>query len=367
MSTTARASLKFSRSNEFRKTLNARVDGYFDDTGHSRRDLPHHFLKIFVIFSWFVGSYLLLVFAPLPVFGKVLAAISLGFAGAGMGFSVMHDAGHGAASSKPWVNRVLFCSLEILGGSSFLWNVKHNMVHHTYANVDGHDDDIDMGFLGRLAPEQRHLPFHRAQHFYIWFLYGLLVLKWHLIDDFRMLLKGRIGERKIPAMKPSDIAIFVGGKIFFISYAFVIPTLIFGFLPVFAFYMIASFVQGVTMATVFQLAHCVEEADFPAAPEEHRFDHDWATHQVLTTVDFAQNSRFINWYVGGLNFQIEHHLFPRISHMHYPALAPLVRQTCEEFGLPYHVQPGFGHALRSHFRWLRRMGRPTAPSMATAG
>lgn len=355
--------LKFDRSGEFRKVLKSRVDEYFESNQLDQRDQPSHYLKILMVFAWFAGSYGILVFAPIPLWGRILAAISLGFAGAGMGFSVMHDAGHGALSNRPWINRLVFRSLELLGGSSYLWNVKHNVIHHTYANVEGHDDDIDMGVLGRLAPEQPRLPFHALQHFYIWFLYGLMVLKWHFIDDFRVLQRGTIGEKRVPPMKTNDKIIFVGGKLVFLTYAFIIPSIIWGLPLVFAFYLLATFFQGVTMATVFQLAHCIEEAEFPT-PDGDRFEHDWATHQILTTIDFAPRNKLLSWYVGGLNYQIEHHLFPRISHMHYPALAPIVQKTCEEFDLPYQVHPSATQAVRSHFRWLRQMGRPIESPVA---
>lgn len=362
MSSTSSASsasnnLKFSRGPEFRRALNDRVDEHFESSGKTRRDQPAMVLKTAVILSWFVASYSVLVFAPVSIWVRVLAAISLGFAASGVGFSIMHDAGHGAYSKNKTINKVVFLTLDMLGGSSFMWNVKHNILHHTYANVEGHDDDIDMGLLGRLAPEQKRLFFHRFQHIYIWLLYGLLVLKWHFYDDFAMLVKGRIGNRKLPPMKRADWAVFVLGKLFFLGYAFAIPMLLFDPLGVIAFYLLASFVQGVTMGTIFQLAHCVEEAEFPNPNHDMKMDHDWATHQVITTVDFAPDNPVLNWYVGGLNFQIEHHLFPRICHVHYPDIAPIVRETCREYGLPYRVQPTLRDSIASHLRWLRRMGR----------
>ena len=353
----AAKSPKFDRQGDFRRTLRGKVSEYFEEKGLGERDQRAMYWKSAAMLSWFAISYLVLVFAPVPVVVRVLAAISLGLAGAGIGFSVMHDAGHGAYSSRPWLNKVFFFSLDFLGGSSYLWNVKHNVIHHSYANVDGHDDDIDMGWLGRLAPEQKRLPIHRFQHFYIWFLYGFLVLKWHLYDDFRVLIQGEIGPKRVPKMKRKDLGVFVLGKVLFVTYAFVIPSFFFGLGWILLFYLLATFVQGVTMSLVFQLAHCVEEADFPVPDESNQFGHDWATHQVMTTVDFAPKSKVISWYVGGLNFQIEHHLFPRISHIHYPAIAEIVRETCEEYGLPYRVQPSLWGGVRSHFRWVRQMGQ----------
>lgn len=353
----SKKNVKFARQSDFRSALRERVGDYFLSHQTEERDQPAMYVKTLTIFLWFFTSYILLVFAPIPFWGRILAAVSLAFAAAGIGFSVMHDAGHGAYSKRPWVNKTAFFALDFLGGSSYLWNIKHNVLHHSFANIDGHDDDIDIGVLGRLSPEQRYLPFHRFQHFYVWFLYGMMTVKWHLYDDFNKLIQGQIGPRKIPAMKTGDKIIFVAGKLLFVSYAFVIPALVWGIWWTLAFYFLATFVQGVIMGTTFQLAHCVEEAQFPVPCEAARLEHDWATHQVMTTVNFAPKNRLMSWYVGGLNFQIEHHLFPKISHIHYPALSQIVEQTCQDFGLPYRVNRSTRSGIASHFRWLRSLGR----------
>jgi len=109
---------------------------------------------------------------------------------------------------------------------------------------------------------------------------------------------------------------------------------------------------------VFQLAHCVEEASFPLPGKvSGRVDNAWAVHQAETTVDFARRSRVAAWFLGGLNFQIEHHLFPRISHVNYPALSRVVEETCRDFGVRYTQYTSLRAGMASHFRWLRRMGR----------
>lgn len=357
--------IKFSPHGDFRNTLNAHVDAYFERTGFDRRGHGAMYLKTTIIFLWFFLSYVVLVFAPVPFWVRILATISLGLAGAGIGTAVMHDAGHGSYSKHPRLNRLIFFSLDFLGGSSYVWRYKHNVLHHTYTNIEGHDDDLDMGLLGRLAPEQRRLPFHALQHIYIWFLYGLIGVKWFFFDDFICWIKGKVGTQDMPRPKGGEALALVLGKISFFFLAFVIPALVHSVGWVILFYLLTSFVLGLTLAVTFQLAHCVEEASFPSIPEDHRMEDDWMTHQVLTTVDFAPTNRLLSWYVGGLNFQVEHHLFPRISHIHYPAIAKIVAATCEEFGIPYKVQPTLWGGIRSHYRYLRRMGRPT-PSLQAA-
>ena len=302
-------------------------------------------------------SYALLVFAPIAWWLALPLTVLLGLSLAAVGFNVQHDGGHGAYSERPWVNKLAAVTLDLLGASSYVWARKHNSIHHSYTNITGHDDDINVGFLGRMSPHQRRLWFHRFQHVYLWLLYGFLAIKWHLYDDFHNVLIGRVGEHRLPRPKGYDLLTFVGGKIVFFTLALGLPMLLHPWWLVLSVYAAAAFVQGVVLSVVFQLAHCVEEAEFPLpSTETGRMATAWAEHQVQTTVDFAPRNCPLTWFVGGLNFQIEHHLFPRICHVHYPALAPLVQQTCREFGLRHATQKTLRAGVASHFRWLRRMG-----------
>ena len=259
------------------------------------------YLKTAVILAWFAASYVLLVFFASIWWLGLIAATLLGIAMAAIGFNVQHDGGHRAYSSRPWVNRLMAMSLDLMGGSSYLWARKHNGIHHSYANITGHDDDIDLGIIGRLSPHQAHLPFHRMQHFYMWLLYGFLPAKWQLYDDFRDYIRGSVGGKPYPRPKGWDLALFVGGKAAFFALALVVPLLLHPLWIVLLFYLAASLVQGVLLGVVFQMAHCVEEAAFPMpSAETGRMESSWAVHQLETTVDFARDSRVLSWLVGGL-------------------------------------------------------------------
>ncbi|KAA0219696.1 MAG: acyl-CoA desaturase [Planctomycetota bacterium] len=323
------------------------------------------YLKSAVVFGGFVATYVVLVFFTTSWGVALPLAALLGLACAGIGFNIQHDGGHGAYSDRRWVNRLSAMALDLLGGSSYIWARKHNAFHHTYPNITGHDDDIDVGVLGRLSPHQKRLRLHRFQHFYMWALYGFLPIKWHFVDDFRSLITGRIGEHRFARPKGWDLLFFFGGKVTFFTLAFGVPMWVHPWSTVVLFYVLAMLIQGVVLSVVFQLAHCVEEAEFPMPLEENgRMQTSWAAHQVQTTVDFAPRNRVLSWLLGGLNFQTEHHLFPHISHAHYPAIAPIVAQTCKEFGLNYRVNHSFFAGVASHFRWLRRMGMPVAEGAA---
>ena len=358
---------KFRGSDKFIKELRKRVDAYFERTGRRKRDCPRMYFKTATILAWFFGAYLLLLLAATSLWSIIPLAIVLGFAIAAIGFNIQHDGSHKAYSSRPWVNKIMALTMDMMGGSSYMWDWKHNSFHHTYTNIAGHDDDINVGFLGRLAPEQPRYWFHRLQGVYLWLLYGFLAIKWHLFDDFYQLTTGRIGEHKIKRPRGKDLAVFIAGKVVFFSLAFGIPMLLHPFWAVVGVYAIAAFVSGVVLSIVFQLAHCLGEADFPmpvtTAEGGQRVENDWAIHQVQTTVDFARRNPFLSWFLGGLNYQVEHHLFHKICHIHYPALSRLVEETCREFGVRYNAHRTFFGALASHARWLFQMGRP--PSLAT--
>jgi linoleoyl-CoA desaturase len=356
------ARLKFARDSGFHGEIKRRVSDYFRRTGLSPRDNSRMYEKSAVLLVWFAASYACLVFAATTWWQGALCSVSLALATAGVGFGIQHDANHGAYSSHRAVNRLMGMTLDMLGASSYLWRFKHNLSHHTYTNVAGADDDIDIGPLGRLSPAQPHRSLHRLQHVYLWLLYGLLLHKWHLVYDFKNVARARIADNRFPRPRGWSLAELIGGKLLFFGWALVLPALYHRWWIVLLYYAGTAFVIGVVLSVVFQLAHCVEEADFPERlPETDRLSEGWAVHQVQTTVDFARANRFLTWYLGGLNFQIEHHLFPRVCHVHYPRIADIVQKASAEFGVRYTAHEGLFRAVSSHWRWLRRMGRPPGP------
>ncbi len=351
--------VKFERHDEFQAVLKRRVDEHFKSIGKSPRDCWQMYVKTAVILTWFVTSYVVLVFVGTSWWITVPAAMSLGLSMAAIGFSIQHDGGHHAYSRFPFVNRLASLTLDMLGGSSYYWARKHNSIHHTYANITGHDDDIELGVLGRLSPHQKRYGVHRLQHLYLWFLYGFITTKWQFFDDYRDYVTRRIGGHAVLRPTGKDAAIFFLGKAFFVTMALAVPMMLHPWTSVLLCYFCVSFFQGVTLSVIFQLAHCVEEAEFPMPEKDTgRMNCSFAVHQIQTTVNFAPDNRLLSWFVGGLNFQIEHHLFPRICHIHYRSLAPVVQATCKDFGIRYSVNGTFMSGIASHYRWLRRMGQP---------
>jgi len=350
------ASVRFAASGPFHQEVKRRVDEHFRRTGRSRHGDWRMYLKSVVLLSWLGASWWALMFRHPGPAAVVLLTVSVGLAMAGIGFGIMHDANHGSYSPSARVNRLMGLTLELLGGNSHLWRQKHNVLHHGFTNVAGVDADIDAGPLLRFAPWQRWRPFHRWQRFYVWALYGLFPLRWFFWDDYRELATRRIGERSFPPPRGRTLAGALAGKAVFYGWAVVLPLALHPTWWLVPIWLLASFTLGTVLASVFQLAHCVGAADFHEPPQDARMTTDWAAHQVSTTVDFAPGNRLLSWYVGGLNFQVEHHLFPRVCHVHYLALAPIVREVCRAHGVRYRMERTLRGAVASNMRWLELMG-----------
>jgi linoleoyl-CoA desaturase len=350
---------KFPKDAGFQAEVGRRVAAYFAATGRRERDSWSMYLKTAIILVWCATSYALLVFAAQTWWQAVPLAIVFACGLAAVGFSIQHDGGHQAYSRRRWVNKLAAYSLDLIGASSFLWHWKHHIFHHTYSNIAGQDTDIELGAIIRVSPHQPRRWFHRWQHWYLWPMYGLMAARWHLYGDFKEIATGWMGPHRIPRPKGWDLAVFWAGKLFSVGLMLALPMFFHPVWLVLLFYLLVTGVLGVVMSVVFQLAHCVEEADFPLPDATtRRMENPWAVHQAETTVDFARQSRVLSWYLGGLNFQIEHHLFPHVCHVHYPALSRIVEDTCREYGVRYAAHPTFWAGVLSHFRWLRRMGQP---------
>ena len=348
----------FAGGGAFQRDVRRRVGEYLTPE-RIRRGRVAYSVKGVVIAIWALASYGALLFLASNWYVTFLLAISLALATAGIAFSVGHDANHGAfLSGKRW-NRVLGFSFDLIGASSYVWRTKHNLAHHSYTNVVGADDDIDVLPLARLAPDQPLHRYHRWQHIYLWPLYGLFTFRYHFGGDVRVAFSGRINDfMDLRRPRGRELFWFIVGKFLFWGWAVVLPLFFRDWWQVAIVFLIVSWALGMTLATVFQLAHCVDAASFTNIEELRAREKttDWAEHQVETTVDFAPRNRLLSWYLGGLNFQIEHHLFPKVCHVHYPRIARVVQEACEAHGIQHTTQPTLRSALAAHGRWLRRMG-----------
>jgi len=350
---------------DFVTTLNKRVNEYFKSNNIARQGNLEMYVKTACMFAaYFIPYALILAGVVSGIVPLIASTLFMGLGLAGIGLSVMHDANHGAYSEKAWVNTILGYSINLVGANAFNWKIQHNVLHHSFTNVLDHDEDISPRGVLRMSPASPWKTVHRYQFIYAWFLYGLMTIAWLGYKDFSRL--GRYHKSGIAAKQKANIVrewfILIATKLAYISYIFILPLvltslpwwqLLFGIL-------LMHYVAGFVLAIIFQPAHVVEGSEFPLPDETNTLETTWAVHQLRTTSNFGNRSRWFSWYVGGLNFQIEHHLFPNICHVHYRSISRIVRATALEFGLPYKSFNTFLAALQGHARLLKELGkRPT--------
>lgn len=349
---------------QFFSVLKQRVDNYFEENNISKHANASMVLKTIILLSGYSLPFIALLLLK-PTFGiALLIWFLMGVCLAGIGMSVMHDANHGAYSENKYVNAAIGHTLNLLGGSVHNWKLQHNILHHTYTNITGMDEDIADRLVLKFSPHTKVKWFHKFQPFYAFIFYGLMTAYWVFLKDLIQLIQ--FTKTGVNAQSPKENLITFARisflKIVYLFTMLVVPTLYFGipFIQVFAGFMLMHYTAGIILSLVFQLAHSVEETSHPMPTDSGVVENDWAIHQLNTTLNFSPNNKLLSWYVGGLNFQVEHHLFPRICHVHYPNIAPIVKQTAEEFGIPYLQKQDFTSALKSHFSALERFGTPPA-------
>jgi len=354
---------------EFVEELKARVNEFFASRGISPHANTSMVVKTVVLLTALVVPYALILtgdYHPLAMLGL---AMMMGVVVAGIGFAVAHDALHGAYSKHKAVNSLLGLTFDMLGANGYLWRIMHNVVHHTYTNVHGADTDLDAAWFLRLSPRAPHRWVHRFQHWYALGGYSLATLNWVFLKDFRFFLKREIGPYVAKRHPVGQWLLLFGGKFFYYGWAIILPLLVLD-LPWWQFaigFLAMHFTTGIILSVVFQLAHVVEETEHPVPDANGTMEHTWMVHELVTTANFAMRNPVLGWFVGGLNFQIEHHLFPRICSVHYPAISRIVRETCEKYGIPYNAHPTLFSAIHSHWATLRRLGRgETAEAFAAA-
>lgn len=356
-------SVKFNpnQHKEFIKELRTRVNSYFKNNNISRFGNLNMVLKSIFMLSLYLIPYFLVVF---NVFSNnwviLLMWILMGMGMAGIGLSIMHDANHDVYSKNKKINKAMGYLINLVGGSVINWRIQHNVLHHSFTNIHDHDEDLDTGGLMRFSVHQQRNNFHKYQKYYAWLLYGLLTVSWSLKKDFiqlrRYQKKDLLKTQGISYKKAYFNLVIV--KVLYFLQILVIPMLFTNqaWWLTLIFFLVMHYVCGLILSTIFQAAHVVDETSFPIPDTDGNIENNWAVHQLATTANFAQKSRIFSWFIGGLNYQIEHHLFPNICHVHYRKISKIVKETAQEFQLPYYGDLSFLGALRSHYRLLSKLG-----------
>ena len=350
-----------SRNTEFYTELKRNVDKYFVDNKVKKTGNWKLYVKAASLVPAAIALYIILLSVNFPPLAGMFLSALLGFVLASIGFNIMHDACHGSYSSKKWLNETLGLTLNALGGNAFIWKFKHNIIHHTYTNVDGIDDDIAKSPIMRQCSTQKWVPLHRIQHIYVVLVYAISSFAWVFIMDFTKYFKRRIFRTELQKMNNHDHLMFWLSKVLYVFFYIALPVLAVGWKAWAIGFTFMHVSMGLTLALVFQLAHVVEHTEFEIVEQDDKIiENEWAIHQLKTTANFAPRNRIISWFVGGLNYQVEHHLFPRISHIHYPRISKIVASTCSKYHLPYNVYSTMTGAVISHFRMMKNLGKKPA-------
>lgn len=351
---------KDEKQRKFFTTLTKRINKHFKDKNLSKKANTEMITKSVIMLSAYILPFLAFLYFQPNIWGTSGIFSIMGFAVAGIGMTVMHDAIHGAYSHKNWINKMMGYSLNLLGGARINWYYQHNLLHHTYTNIIEWDEDINGKGTIKLEPTKETKPFHRFQWIYAFFFYSILTLYWMLLKDFVQFYKyTKSGLNKRTRLQNlSIVGQITAHKIVYFSVFLALPTLVFGIPFIYALsgFLLMHFIAGLVLTIIFQLAHSVEGTEHPLPDENGNIDNAWAIHQMETTMNFARGNRFLNWYLGGLNYQVEHHLFPQICHVHYPQIAPIVKKTAREFDVPYKETATFREALNKHVSLLKRYG-----------
>ncbi len=357
------STINFSRVDnaKFFKTLNKRVNDYFKTNNLKKTGNWKLYSKTILMFMLFLVPFIIVLMVSMPQWTMVLLMILTGIGMAGVGMNVMHDSNHESFSSKKWVNKLMGSSIYILAGNVYNWKVQHNVLHHTFTNVKDHDEDIDAGRIIRFSQHAKWLKIHKIQKYYSIFLYGLLTINWAITTDIKQMhnyLKRKLsyGDFPNPATEWTKLVI---SKLIYYSLWIVLPIAVLdiAWWKVFIGFFVMHYTAGMILSLVFQLAHIVPNTAMPIPDKDGNLKHTWAVHQLYTTSNFAPSNILVNFYTGGLNHQVEHHIFPHISHVHYDKLATIVKETAKEFNLPYNEYETMRKAIIEHFRHLGVLGK----------
>lgn len=359
---------KFSASsNDFSKVLRQRINAYFKDNNIGQKANTAMHIRTVLLLALWIGSYAVLIGVEMPVAVSYLVWAVLGVSIVWVTINIGHDVIHGAYTSKKWLKNMLSHTFNLNGASAYMWKISHNQAHHSFTNLHGHDEDISPAPFIRISPHTEYLKVQKFQHIYSFFFYGFATISWLLAKDYVQFFGNHINNydgKKHPSIEYLYLFLY---KALAIAIFFVIPMMV---LPyhwghILGGYLLMHFIAGLYLAIIFMLAHAVEEVHFPLPKTTGLVENDWAIHQMATTANFATKSPLASFLSGGLNLQVEHHLFPNIATVHYRAISGIVKTTAREHGVPYYEYPTFWSALRSHYHFLKKLGSQEAYTPVT--
>ena len=342
----------------FPKVLRRRLERFFADQNMSPKADSTMWVKIAAGLTVLLGSWIV-IYALRPDSWRFVALFVLGgLAQAFLLLNIAHDSNHNAISKVPAVNKVLNYVFDMCGINSYMWRLLHHRGHHSCINVHGEDDALTGRGIFRFTPHEPRAPLHRFQHIYALFVYALFSLDYVFFRDFQCFFFSTHEYLRRTKHARREYAILFAGKGFYLAYMLVFPVVVLGKSPllVVGAFLLVHLVVGLSVTLVFQTTHTIDSTYFPADRSE--FDNG-VYHIFATTADYATENPLVGWLAGGLNHHIVHHLCPFVCHTHYAPLTRIVKQTAEEFGIPYRQHPTMTRAIRHHLILLKQLGDET--------
>ena len=354
-------------ANPFFATVKARSEAWMKATGRTRYGGWRIYLKSAFWLGTYFGLYSLLLFGLVPFPYSLLVWAGFGFAMLLISLNIGHDASHGSFSSNSKVNAVFSYVFELIGTSSYLWGIMHNKAHHGFVNLHVNDVAIQTEPMLRLSPDAPLYSWHRWQHLYAFPLYSISTLFWVLLKDFKFISKQKIGPFKGAPHPWYQYVLLVGTKLIYFGYIIVLPVMFSGasLWEILLGFLIMHLTMGITLGLTFQTTHAVEETCDPKWAKAGEIDNTWAVHVLESTSDFKTDSKLLNFLYGGLNSHVAHHIYPNISHVHYPGISKIIKEVAEELDLVYIENPNMWAAALSHIQYLKQLGDPKTARMGS--
>ncbi|MAQ47675.1 MAG: acyl-CoA desaturase [Flavobacteriales bacterium] len=345
-------------NNNFITSLRYEVNKYFSQNQIKKKANLNMYLKCILMLSIYVTPYCLMVLGYVDNSLFWLCWLLMGFGMAGVGMCIMHDGNHNAFSNNRNINKIMGFTLQLLGGTYKNWKIQHNQLHHKYPNVIHHDPDVSPIKLLRFSPDSDYKKIYRFQFIYAWFLYGLMTFSFATIKEFKQLIEWSRNKIITTDQFRQLMLELIGWKTMYYFFILFIPIIVLNisFLEWFGLFFLMHFVAGFLLAIVFQTAHIMPDCKHLAYSEKLDLN-TWAVNQLLTTSNYSPNNKVFSWLIGGLNYQIEHHLFPGICHVHYEKLSPIVKRVANDYNLPYHYKENFLQAIIAHGKMLYYLGQ----------
>jgi linoleoyl-CoA desaturase len=358
-----RVKFESDRNVDFSQDVKKEVNAYFEENNLSKHADWRMVVKTIVLSGLYFGAYGLILYGWFGSVGMLGLCFVMGIGMAGIGFSVSHDALHGAYTSNKRLNRWIGYSFDLMGANSYIWKITHNIIHHTYTNIYEHDEDLEVAEFIRLSPNAEHKWIHRFQHVLAFAAYSFATLFWVFIKDYKYFFQSTLGPYENKSHPASEWFTLIVTKLLYYTYMLAIPYMVLSIAwwELAIGFAVVHLTAGIILGVIFQLAHVVEQTEHPVEDEDGNIENAWMKHQVETTANFAHGNDLLCWYIGGLNYQIEHHLFPGICHIHYPEISSIVRRVCEKHGLPYNYHETLTDAIGSHYSTLKEFGRLETP------